>query len=146
MKDITIIIVIAICGTVYQNSIAKGPYDYEVLRAIDGDTIEFVMPGLPDELGDKMKLRIYGIDTPEKGHRAQCKEEALKGEKATKYAKQIVDTAAVLKVEIRDWDKFGGRVLGDLLVNGKSFREIMIQKGYAREYYGDKKQTWCKND
>jgi endonuclease YncB( thermonuclease family) len=41
------------------------------------------------------------------------------------------------------WDKFGGRVLGDVLVDGKSLRVALIQNGYAREYYGLAKESWC---
>ena len=40
------------------------------------------------------------------------------------------------------WDKFGGRVLGDLIIDGKSLRQLLLDNGYAREYYGDKKQSW----
>jgi endonuclease YncB( thermonuclease family) len=42
------------------------------------------------------------------------------------------------------WDKYGGRVLGDVIVDGKSLRNLLITQGPAREYYGDKKQSWCK--
>jgi endonuclease YncB( thermonuclease family) len=42
-----------------------------------------------------------------------------------------------------DWDKFGGRVLGDIILNGKSLREMLIANGYARAYFGEAKQSWC---
>jgi endonuclease YncB( thermonuclease family) len=42
-----------------------------------------------------------------------------------------------------DWDKYGGRVLGDVILDGKSLREMLIEKGYAREYYGEAKTSWC---
>ena len=42
-----------------------------------------------------------------------------------------------------DWDKFGGRVLGDLLLDGQSLRQMLIANGYAREYFGEAKQSWC---
>ena len=41
------------------------------------------------------------------------------------------------------WDKFGGRVLGDILINGQSLRAALIANSFAREYYGDAKQSWC---
>ena len=49
------------------------PYDMVVTKVTDGDTIrvdvsDWVLP----ELGDTMGVRIMGIDTPEKGGRAQC--------------------------------------------------------------------------
>jgi endonuclease YncB( thermonuclease family) len=48
-----------------------------------------------------------------------------------------------IQIAISDWDKFGGRVLGDVLVDGKSLRVALIQNGYAREYYGLAKESWC---
>jgi len=50
---------------------------------------------------------------------------------------------AVEQVAIWDWDKFGGRVLGDIIVDGVSLRNLLIKNGFAREYYGETKQSWC---
>lgn len=47
----------------------------------------------------------------------------------------------IARICIRDWDKFGGRVLGDLyLENGQSISDILIDEGWARPYHGDKKR------
>ena len=43
-----------------------------------------------------------------------------------------------------DWDKYGGRVLGDVVLNGQSLRQMLIVNGHAREYYGEAKQSWCQ--
>jgi endonuclease YncB( thermonuclease family) len=56
----------------------------------------------------------------------------------------MIANGKVIKVAIYKWDKFGGRVLGDVIIDGKSLRHALIAKGYAREYYGDKKESWCK--
>jgi endonuclease YncB( thermonuclease family) len=42
------------------------------------------------------------------------------------------------------WDKYGGRVLGDIVLDGQSLRARLIEQGFAREYYGDAKQSWCR--
>jgi len=42
-----------------------------------------------------------------------------------------------------DWDKYGGRVLGDILVDGLSLRYLLIANGYAREYFGKAILSWC---
>jgi endonuclease YncB( thermonuclease family) len=34
-------------------------------------------------------------------------------------------------------------VLGDIILDGQSLRALLIQNGYAREYYGEAKQSWC---
>ena len=46
-------------------------------------------------------------------------------------------------VSILGEDKFGGRVLGDILLDGQSLRAMLIQNGFAREYFGEAKQSWC---
>ena len=56
----------------------------------------------------------------------------------------MIANGKVIKVAIYKWDKFGGRVLGDVIIDGKSLRHALIEKGYAREYYGDKKESWCE--
>lgn len=119
-------------------------YDYKMVRVIDGDTVEFIMPNLPVELGDKMKLRVLGVDTPEKGGRAQCPSEAKAGEAATMFSKKVLAEAIEVKFEIKEWDKFGGRVLGDVIYDGKRLSEELIRAGLARPYFGDKKKSWCE--
>ena len=50
-------------------------YDFAVTRVIDGDTVEFAAPFLPAPLKPKLAVRVFGVDTPEKGFRAQCESE-----------------------------------------------------------------------
>lgn len=118
-------------------------YDAQILRVSDGDTIVIAAPFLPQPLKPELAVRIYGVDTPEKGHRAQCPAEAQRGEMATQYTKQLVQSGQKFQVTLYAWDKFGGRVLGDIIVNGQSVRAGLIANGLAREYYGDAKQSWC---
>ena len=125
-------------------SIAYSAYDYKMTRVLDGDTVEFIMPGLPVELGDKLKLRVLGVDTPEKGGRAACAAEAKAGDAATAFAKKVLAEALVVQFEIKEWDKFGGRVLGDVIYDGKRLSEELIKAGLARPYSGDKKKSWCQ--
>lgn len=118
-------------------------YDAQILRVSDGDTIVIAAPFLPSPLKPELAVRIYGVDTPEKGHRAQCPSEAQRGEAATAFTKNLVSKGQQFKVTLYGWDKFGGRVLGDIIVNGQSVRQGLIANGFAREYYGDAKQSWC---
>lgn len=119
-------------------------YNYKVLRVIDGDTVEVEALFLPKPLAPKLAVRVFGVDTPEKGSKAKCGEEKTMGSTATAYTKKFIADGKKVQVEIKNWDKFGGRVLGDIIVDGKSLRASLIQNGYAREYFGDKKQTWCQ--
>lgn len=118
-------------------------YDVEILRVIDGDTVAFRAPFLPDPLKKELSIRVYGVDTPEKGFRAKCPQEDTKGKAASEFTKQLVQTSTKRQIVLYDWDKYGGRVLGDIVLNGQSLRQLLINNGYAREYYGEAKQSWC---
>lgn len=119
-------------------------YDAQVLRVSDGDTIVISAPFLPAPLKPELAVRIYGVDTPEKGHRAQCALEDQRAQLASKYTSQLIAQGGKIQVTLYAWDKFGGRVLGDIIVNGQSVRAGLIQNGLAREYYGDAKTSWCQ--
>jgi endonuclease YncB( thermonuclease family) len=121
---------------------AQGPYDWKVTRAIDGDTVEILVDFLPSELSNKLLVRIWGIDTPEKGFRAQSVHEQELGAKASEFTKNAIANAKEIKIILITWDKFGGRVLGDVIIDGKSLRQLLLDTGHAREYYGDKKKNW----
>jgi endonuclease YncB( thermonuclease family) len=66
------------------------------------------------------------------------------GEKATEFTKGLIAKAKTIEVSYYSWDKYGGRVLGDLLLDKKSLRASLINNGFAREYFGDAKQSWCE--
>lgn len=121
----------------------SNPYDYPITRVIDGDTVEFEANFLPGALKQKMYLRIDGVDTPEKGPRAQCIEENMKSLKAKLFTEQEIMNATEIKVFIKGWDKYGGRVLGDVILDGQSLSERLIKSGYAVPYNGGTKQSWC---
>ena len=119
-------------------------YDAQIVRVSDGDTIVIAAPFLPAPLKPELAVRIFGVDTPEKGWRGQCEAEKQRGEAASQFAKQLVNQSTQRQVVLYSWDKFGGRVLGDIILNGQSLRALLIQNGHAREYYGDAKQSWCQ--
>ncbi len=119
-------------------------YDAKIIRVNDGDTVVISAPFLPAPLKPELAIRIYGVDTPEKGFRAQCPSEDQRGQAATAFTKQAVANTQKHQVVIYGWDKFGGRVLGDMLLNGVSLRAELIRNGFAREYFGDAKQSWCQ--
>lgn len=119
-------------------------YDTQIVKVSDGDTIVIAAPFLPAPLKPQLAVRIYGVDTPEKGGKAHCPSEAARGEQATQFTKKMVASGQKYQVILYGWDKFGGRVLGDILVNGQSVRAGLIQNNLAREYYGEAKQSWCQ--
>ena len=118
-------------------------YEATIVRVNDGDTVVIAAPYLPKPLKPELAVRIYGVDTPEKGFRAQCPVEDQRGQAATVFTKNAINKSADRKVVLYGWDKFGGRILGDIILDGQSLRAQLIANGFAREYFGEAKQSWC---
>lgn len=118
-------------------------YDVTVIRVNDGDTITISAPWVPAPMKKEIYIRVYGVDTPEKGWRAKCESENQMALGASLFTARMVDAAKNRQVVLMGWDKFGGRVLGDFILDGKSLRHALIETGHAREYFGDAKQSWC---
>ena len=117
---------------------------YEITRIIDGDTVEIAVGFLPSPLPPKLSIRVIGIDTPEKAPRAKCDAEADKAKLASAFTKSAVANATEKDVVILEWDKYGGRVLGHVILDGHSLSEMLIEAGLARPYKGEAKSSWCK--
>jgi endonuclease YncB( thermonuclease family) len=134
---------IAFFAITFSSIVSANPYDYKIIKVSDGDTVVFEAPFMPAPLKPQLSLRILGVDTPEKGARAGCPAEAAAAEKASAFTKNLVANAKKIQVELKEHDKFGGRVLGDLIVDGQRLSELLIKNGHARAYFGDKKASWC---
>ncbi|NBX51879.1 thermonuclease family protein [bacterium] len=118
-------------------------YDANILRASDGDTVVVEALWVPAPIKKEVAVRIFGVDTPEKSFRAKCPAEDAKGQAASAFTKDLIAKSTKKQYVLYDWDKFGGRVLGDIILDGKSLREQLINNGFARPYFGDAKQSWC---
>jgi endonuclease YncB( thermonuclease family) len=117
---------------------------YEITRVIDGDTVEIAVDFLPKPLPPKLSIRVLGIDTPEKAPRALCDAEAEKAKLASAFTKKAVAEAKEVDIVIVKWDKYGGRVLGDVFLDHQSLAQSLISAGLARPYSGEAKQSWCE--
>jgi endonuclease YncB( thermonuclease family) len=148
MKNINYLLMAILLAVSFPVAANKTPasveYSWKVTKVKDGDTVEFEANFLPKPLKPVLSVRVFGVDTPEKAPRAKCEAEAQLGAKASEYTKKAVAEAKDIKVSLMSWDKFGGRVLGDVILDGKSLRQGLIEAGLAREYYGEAKESWCK--
>ena len=126
----------------------KSCYNFRVVsidRVVDGDTID-VSIDLGFDLIKKERVRIAGIDTPEK--RTRDLEEKALGIDATNWMKKnLEDTIAgddelTIRTELVGGMGKYGRLLGWLYVGDDdvSLNEKMNAQGYAWEYDGGTKQ------
>ncbi len=105
---------------------------YEVVRVVDGDTIDVL-------LNDKVeRLRLIGINTPETVDPSKPVE--CFGREASEKAKQLL---AGKKVALEsepsqgEQDKYGRLLRYVFFEDGTNFNLLMIQEGYAYEYTYD---------
>ena len=143
MKKIIALLLLAPMLAFAQKTPQGVTYDAQIVRVNDGDTVVIAAPFLPAPLKPELAVRIFGVDTPEKGFRAQCPSEDARGKAATEFTKSAVAASQKRQVILYNWDKFGGRVLGDIILDGRSLRQGLIANGFAREYFGEAKTSWC---
>ena len=144
MKKFLLLLALLPCFAFAQKEKAGVTYDVILTRVIDGDTVAFQANWLPEPLKKELSIRVFGVDTPEKGFRAKCASEDQRGQAATAFTKQLINASTKRQIIMMDWDQYGGRVLGDVLLDGKSLRQQLIANGFAREYYGEAKTPWCE--
>ena len=114
-----------------------------MVRVIDGDTVAVdASADLPPELAD-LKVRLRGVDTPEKGGRARCEDERKAGQAATAFMEATIASADVIVIRDPEWGKWGGRVVADVVVDGRSLAPALITAGYGRAYEGGRRKGWC---
>jgi len=104
----------------------SGPY--QIVRTIDGDTIELLMDGKPE------KVRLIGVDTPETVHPSKGVE--YFGKEASAFTRDLLSGQHVnLDFDLEQRDRYGRllayvyRASDGLFVN----REI-VRQGYGHAY------------
>ena len=126
----------------------KSCYNFRVtkiVKVLDGDTID-VLIDLGFDLYKKERVRIAGVDTPEK--RTRDLEEKELGLHATNWMKDKLtetikgDEELTIRTELKGGVGKYGRLLGWLYIGDAdvSLNEQMITEGYAWEYDGGTKQ------
>ena len=117
----------------------------EINRVVDGDTIDVTID-LGFDLYKKERVRVAGVDTPEK--RTRNLEEKALGLDATQWLKDKLEGAIdgddelTIRTELKGGVGKYGRLLGWLYVGDEqvSLNEQMITEGYAWDYDGGTKK------
>ena len=116
-----------------------------ITKVLDGDTIDVIID-LGFDLAKSERVRIAGVDTPEK--RTRNLEEKALGIDATEWLKDKLEGAIdgdddlIIRTELVGGVGKYGRLLGWLYIGDSdlSLNEQMITEGYAWEYDGGTKQ------
>ena len=124
-------------------------YGATVIGVVDGDTVD-LMVDLGFSVHHKIRVRLYGINTPE-SRTKDLKEKEL-GLKAKKFVEDwITNHKWVFVNTIPDKNDKYGRVLARIYSSDKiddprtaCLNIDMIQSGNAREYFGVGDKTWAE--
>jgi len=124
-------------------------YGAQVLKVIDGDTID-LMIDLGFDIHHKIRVRLYGVNTPESRTKDAAEKEM--GLKAKSFTKDWLDRHRWVFVNtIPDKNDKYGRILAriyssDQINDAKTacLNTDIIQAGFAREYYGVGDKTWAE--
>ena len=125
----------------------KSCYNFRVVeinRVLDGDTIDVTID-LGFDLFKKERVRVAGVDTPEK--RTRDLEEKELGIHATNWLKEKLESTIAgddelsVRTELVGGTGKYGRLLGWLYIGdgNVSLNEQMIEEGYAHAYDGGTK-------
>ena len=117
-----------------------GPVDAEIVRAIDGDTLEVrATIWIGQEL--TTHVRIRGIDAPEE--HARCSREKTMADAATRKLAELAQ--GEVRLTNVENDKYGGRVIADVLMpDGTAVAAAMLSSGLVRPYDGGERRPWCE--
>ncbi len=118
-----------------------GPVAAEVLRVIDGDTIE-VRAHI--WLGQEVTtlVRLGGIDAPEL--KGKCDSERAAAQRAkARIEEKLAGGGDVILRNIR-FEKYAGRVMSKVETEaGEDLGSALTREGFVRAYGGAKRAGWC---
>ncbi len=135
---------VALAASLLAAPLQAADYSWPVVRVVDGDTVKVdASADLPAELAF-LSVRLRGVDTPEKGGRAKCEAEKRAGLAATAFTEAAVAGAGSVLVRDPAWGKWGGRVIADLILDGRSLSASLLQTGHGRAYGGGRRGSWCR--
>jgi micrococcal nuclease len=114
-------------------------YEAEVLRVIDGDTLDLFID-LGFKVGFNTRIRMIGIDTPEKWHPY--------GKVVKAYLQQLLEGNKIM-LDVTKKDKYG-RYLGVVYLNKgdeQSVNDKLIEINMAKAYHGaSRADIWTQEE
>jgi micrococcal nuclease len=124
-------------------------YGATVLKVIDGDTVD-LMIDLGFNIHHKIRVRLYGVNTPESRTKDLAEKEIVL--KAKKFTEDWITGHKWVYVNtIPDKNDKYGRVLARIFssdditdVKTACLNIDIVSAGYAREYYGKGDKTWSE--
>ena len=112
----------------------------KVISVYDGDTFRVDIDSLPPIVGKNIPIRLNGVDTPE--IRGKCKYEKDLAIKARDFVRNKLANAKEIKLNNLQRGKYF-RVVANVIVDGVSLEQELLDNELAYNYTGGKKSSWC---
>lgn len=121
----------------------EGPFDFEVIRVMDGDTFRARVTIWLGQTVD-VKIRLKGVDTPEM--KGKCAAETKLAREAKSFAAKWLRQDGLRLIQIHN-GTYAGRVLGTVQKANASgpantLSAALLAQGLAKPYRG-RRATWC---
>lgn len=118
-----------------------GRFDDVILNGCyDGDTCTFTIPDVHPLLGERIGVRIRGIDAPE--IRGKCEaEKALARVARDRLRALFAEAVRIDLVNVSRGKYF--RIIADVEADGINVADILLQEGLGRGYSGEARESWC---
>ncbi|MFJ3685567.1 thermonuclease family protein [Pseudomonas sp. NPDC090208] len=118
----------------------------QIVDVYDGDTITISVQEWPGVFGQRLGVRVNGMDTPER--HSHCADPAAKAneERQAMLARtellSLLDSGQPIELRNLDRDKYF-RLLAEVWVGDQNVAAVLIGEGLAVPYHGEKKVGWC---
>jgi endonuclease YncB( thermonuclease family) len=113
----------------------------KVISVYDGDTFRVNIDSLPPIVGKNIPIRVNGVDTPE--IRGKCQYEKDLALEARDFVRNKLANAKEIKLTNLQRGKYF-RVVANVVVDGVSLEQELLDNELAYEYSGGKKLSWCR--
>lgn len=100
-------------------------YRADIDRVVDGDTVD-VWVDLGFRIKTHQRLRLFGIDTPERGQENWAEAKA--------YLEKLLPKGSFATIETEKGDKYGRWIATIVNVDGEDVNKSMIDSGLAKYY------------
>ena len=101
----------------------------EVTSIYDADTFRVNLEGYPPIIGERIPIRVMGVDAPE--IRGKCDSEKQLARKAKQFTVQALRSAKTIELRNIERGKYF-RILADVYVDGQNLAGSLIKAGHAR--------------
>ena len=112
----------------------------KVISVYDGDTFRVDIDSLPPIVGKNIPIRLNGVDTPE--IQGKCQYEKDLALKARNFVRDKLANAKEIKLTKLQRGKYF-RVVADVMIDGVSLEQELLDNKLAYKYTGGKKSSWC---